>query len=78
MAAALAAFGIVVAAALWLAADRLVPALCGPSFADAVPALQVLAAFPLMSLNYALTYQLIAWNGRMPRCAWRRWSSTSR
>ena len=64
MAAALTAFGVVAAVALWLTADRLVPALYGPSFADAVPALQVLAAaFPLMSLNYALTYQLIAWNG---------------
>jgi O-antigen/teichoic acid export membrane protein len=64
MSSALTSFGILVAAALWLSADFLVPALYGPAFADAVPALQVLAlAFPLMSLNYALTYQLIAWNG---------------
>ena len=64
VASALTAFGILVAAALWFTADRLVPALYGPSFTDAVPALQVLAiAFPLMSLNYALTYQLIGWNG---------------
>jgi O-antigen/teichoic acid export membrane protein len=64
LAGALTAFGIVVAVALWLAANWLVPVIYGPSFAGAVPALQVLAvAFPLMSLNYALTYQLIGWNG---------------
>jgi O-antigen/teichoic acid export membrane protein len=64
LAVALTAFGIVVAVALWLTADWLLPMLYGPSFADAVPALQLLGvAFPLMSLNYALTYQLIGWNG---------------
>jgi O-antigen/teichoic acid export membrane protein len=64
MASVLTSFGVLVAAALWFAADRLVPALYGPSFAAAVPALQLLAiSFPLMSLNYALTYQLIGWNG---------------
>ena len=61
---ALTAFGIAVAVVLWLSAGRLVPMLYGPSFAAAVPAFRVLAAaFPLMSLNYALTQQLVAWNG---------------
>jgi O-antigen/teichoic acid export membrane protein len=64
VATALTSFGVLVAAALWITADRLVPALYGHSFAAAVRALQVLAlSFPLMSLNYALTYQLIGWNG---------------
>jgi O-antigen/teichoic acid export membrane protein len=36
----------------------------GPSFADATPAFRILLlAFPLMALNYALTQQLIGWNG---------------
>jgi O-antigen/teichoic acid export membrane protein len=36
----------------------------GTRYADAVPAFRILlASFPLMSLNYALTHQLIVWNG---------------
>jgi O-antigen/teichoic acid export membrane protein len=36
----------------------------GEQYAEAVPAFQILvASFPLMSLNYALTHQLIGWNG---------------
>ena len=43
----------------------LVPLLYGPAYAEAVPAFRVLLfAFPLMSLNYALTHQLIGWNGQ--------------
>jgi len=49
---------------LWFVADPLVPLVYGERYADAVPAFQVLvASFPLMSLNYALTHQLIGWNG---------------
>jgi O-antigen/teichoic acid export membrane protein len=53
-----------VAATLWLAADWLMPFVFGPSFAAAAPAFRVLAAaFPLMAINYALTQQLIGWDG---------------
>lgn len=48
---------------LWLLADWLIPFCYGPSFASAVPAFRILlAAFPLMAFNYALTTQLVAWN----------------
>src|SRR5205814_28329 len=49
---------------LWLGAGTLVPMLYGSRYADAVPAFRILLiAFPLMSLNYALTHQLIGWHG---------------
>jgi O-antigen/teichoic acid export membrane protein len=52
-------------AALASVAAWLVPALYGPAYAAAVPAFRVLlVAFPLMCLNYALTQQLIGWNGQ--------------
>ena len=64
MAAALTAFGAVVAVAAGLAAGALIPLLYGDAFAEGVPAFRILAmAFPLMSLNYALTHQVIGWNG---------------
>lgn len=64
MAAALTAFGAVVAVAAGLAAGALIPRLYGAGFAEGVPAFRILAmAFPLMSLNYALTHQVIGWNG---------------
>ena len=64
MAAALTAFGAVVAVAAGLAAGALIPLLYGAGFAEGVPAFRILAmAFPLMSLNYALTHQVIGWNG---------------
>ena len=62
-AATLSAFGVSCGAVLWLASDRIVTLLYGPGFASAESTLRVLAlALPLMSLNYALTYHLIAWN----------------
>ena len=62
---ALTAFGVALAAAMWAVSAPLVHLLYGASYGDAVPALRILiAAFPLMSLNYALTHQLIAWNGQ--------------
>ena len=62
---ALAAFGVPLAVAIWAASEPLVQLLYGPSYAGAVPAFRILiAAFPLMALNYALTHQLIAWNGQ--------------
>ena len=54
----------VVSLALWLSAGFLIPFLYGTRYADAVPVFRVLLlAFPLMSLNYALTHQLIGWHG---------------
>lgn len=48
---------------LWVAAERLIPIVFGSSFVDAVPAFRtLLLAFPLMSLNYVLTTQLVAWD----------------
>jgi O-antigen/teichoic acid export membrane protein len=48
---------------LWLMAGWLVPFVYGPSYAGAVPAFRILLlSFPLMSLNYALTHQLVGWN----------------
>jgi O-antigen/teichoic acid export membrane protein len=64
MSAGLTAFAAIVSVAVWLTAGWAVPFVYGPSYADAVPALRILAiAFPLMSLNYALTTQLIGWDG---------------
>jgi O-antigen/teichoic acid export membrane protein len=55
--------GIAVTAAGWAAAGWLLLILYGPAYAGAVKPFQVLLlAFPLMSLNYALTHQLIGWN----------------
>jgi O-antigen/teichoic acid export membrane protein len=52
------------AAVLWLAGGTLVPLLFGGAYAASVPAFRILLlAFPLMSLNYALTHQLIGWQG---------------
>ena len=57
-------FATVTTAMIWLAAGWLVPLLYGEAYADAVPAFRILLlAFPLMSLNYALTHQLIGWSG---------------
>jgi O-antigen/teichoic acid export membrane protein len=48
-----------------LSADRTIPLLYGERYADAVPAFRILLlSFPLLSLNYALTHQLIGWNGQ--------------
>lgn len=58
-------FAAAASAVLWMGADWLIPRLYGPAFAQAVPAFRILLlAFPLMSLNYALTHQLIGWGGQ--------------
>ena len=50
-------------AVAWALAGWLIPFCYGAAYARAVPAFRVLLiAFPLMSLNYALTHQLIGWN----------------
>ena len=58
-------FAAAVAVVLWPAAGILVPLLYGRTYVEAVPAFRILTlSFPLLSLNYALTYQLVAWNGQ--------------
>jgi len=58
-ASAAAAAAVLVAAAGWL-----VPFVYGAPYASAVPAFRILLwSFPLMSLNFALTHQLVGWNG---------------
>jgi O-antigen/teichoic acid export membrane protein len=49
---------------LWMLAPAFVPALYGPAYAPAITSFRILLlAFPLMALNYAMTQQLIGWNG---------------
>jgi O-antigen/teichoic acid export membrane protein len=58
-------FAIGVAAVLWTIAGWLIPVLYGAAYAPAVPAFRVLLlAFPLLSLNFALTHQLVSWDGQ--------------
>jgi O-antigen/teichoic acid export membrane protein len=58
-------FAIAAAAVLWSAAGWLIPFLYGAPYAPAVPAFRVLLfSFPLLSLNFALTHQLVGWNGQ--------------
>jgi O-antigen/teichoic acid export membrane protein len=57
-------FGAAAGAVLWVSAGWLIPMLYGASYREAAGAFRILAAaFPLMSLNYALTHQLIGWHG---------------
>lgn len=59
------AFAVVVTAVSWMGASTIIPMLYGRAFVDAVPAFRILTlSFPLLSLNYALTHQLVAWNGQ--------------
>jgi len=58
-------FALAATLPLWWLADTIVPLIYGPAYAAATPAFRVLLlSFPLMSLNYALTHQLIAWDGQ--------------
>jgi O-antigen/teichoic acid export membrane protein len=42
-----------------------VPLIYGAPYAAAVPAFRLLLlSFPLLALNYALTHQLVAWDGQ--------------
>lgn len=60
----LTAAAILAAAVLWGVAGTAIPFLYGSRYAASVPAFRILLlAFPLMSLNYALTHQLIGWHG---------------
>lgn len=61
--AALGGVSALAAAVVWALAGWLIPFCYGPGYSWGVPAFRVLLlAFPLMSLNYALTHQLIGWN----------------
>jgi len=63
LAASLAFIGVAIAIAVWLAADRIVMLTFGDPYRSAVPALRILAlSFPLLSLNFALTHQLVGWD----------------
>ena len=56
---------IAAAAAAWIAAGWLIPLVYGARYEAAVPAFRILLlAFPLFSLNLALTHQLVGWNGQ--------------
>ena len=58
---ALFGLGVVVGAGIFLASGLAIRAAFGPAFANAVPALRVLAfAVPILFLNYGLTHFLIA------------------
>jgi O-antigen/teichoic acid export membrane protein len=59
----LTAIGLAIAFTVWVAADRIVMLAFGEPYRSAVPALRILAlAFPLLSLNFALTHQLVGWD----------------
>ena len=59
------AFAVIGSIVLWSSAGWLVPLLYGDRYLDAVPAFRILSlSFPLFSLNYALTHQLIGWDGQ--------------
>src|SRR5262249_42879024 len=61
---AITAFAAAATAGLWIVAPRLIPGIYGAEYAAAVPTFRILAlSFPLLSLNYALTHQLIVWSG---------------
>jgi O-antigen/teichoic acid export membrane protein len=65
VAAGVTAFAAVVTVIAWTTADVAIPLLFGRAYAAAVPAFRILAlSFPLLSLNYALTHQLVAWGGQ--------------
>jgi len=55
---------IAISGVLWLVADAVVPLVFGSGYAGGAPAFRILLlAYPLMSLNHALTCQLIGWHG---------------
>ena len=61
----LATGAVVIAAVVYFSAPFTLALLFGPRFADAAPALATLAlAIPFFFVNYALTHQVIAWDGQ--------------
>jgi O-antigen/teichoic acid export membrane protein len=62
---AVTAFAMVTTLVLWVNAGWGIPLLYGTRYAAGVPAFRILTlSFPLLSLNYALTHQLIGWQGQ--------------
>jgi O-antigen/teichoic acid export membrane protein len=62
---AVTAFAMATTLVLWVNAGWGIPLLYGTRYAAAVPAFRILTlSFPLLSLNYALTHQLIGWDGQ--------------
>jgi O-antigen/teichoic acid export membrane protein len=58
-------FAVATTTVLWESAGWLIPLVYGPTYATAVPAFRILLlSFPLLSLNYALTHQLIGWDNQ--------------
>jgi O-antigen/teichoic acid export membrane protein len=58
-------FGVAAAPILWVTAGWAIPFIYGAPYAAAVPAFRILIlSLPLMSLNLALTHQLIGWDGQ--------------
>ena len=58
-------FAVATTFVLWVTAGWVIPLLYGAPYAAAVPAFRILVlSFPLLSLNYALTHQLIGWDGQ--------------
>ncbi len=58
-------FAVAATLVLWAAAGWVIPLSYGSAYAAAVPAFRILLlSFPLFSLNYALTHQLIGWDGQ--------------
>jgi O-antigen/teichoic acid export membrane protein len=56
-------FALAATVPLWASAGWIVRLVYGPAFAGSVPAFRILLlAFPLFSLNYALTHQLVGWD----------------
>lgn len=63
LASGLTAFAVCVTLVLWPIAPWLVSAAYGAAYAGAAPILQILLlSFPLLTLNYSLTHQLIGWD----------------
>jgi PST family polysaccharide transporter len=57
------AFAVVVTLIAWPMAPWLVSLTYGPAYVEAAPVLRILLlSFPLLTLNYSLTHQLIGWN----------------
>jgi O-antigen/teichoic acid export membrane protein len=62
---AVTAFAMATTLVLWVNAGWGIPLLYGARYSAAVPAFRILTlSFPLLSLNYALTHQLIGWEGQ--------------
>jgi O-antigen/teichoic acid export membrane protein len=58
-------FGLLATLALSAVAGWLIPLLYGEPYVSAVQAFRILmVSFPLLSLNYALTHQLLGWDGQ--------------